>query len=82
MKLKSLSQILSVCCLIFISSCTNEATTSVKNEIVFRSVTDKEYQAASPFIKRLIDKIDASVTAINIINTSTTTTAASPTTTA
>ena len=38
-----------------------------QNEIVFKSMPEKEYQAASPFIKRLIDKIDASVTAINII---------------
>ncbi len=67
MKLKSLSKMLSVCCIIFICSCTNEATTSVKNEIVFKSMPEKEYQAASPFIKRLIDKIDASITAINII---------------
>jgi hypothetical protein len=67
MKLKSLSQILTVCCLIFIGSCTNEASTSTYNELVFKSLTEKEYQAASPFIKRLIDKIDASVTALNII---------------
>ncbi len=38
-----------------------------QNEILFRSVTEKEYQAASPFIKRLIDKIDASINALNII---------------
>ena len=67
MKFKSLSQILSACCLVFICSCTNETSTSAKNEIVFRSLTEKEYQAASPFIKRLIDKIDASVTAFNFI---------------
>ena len=29
---------------------------STKNEIVFRSVTEKEYQAASPFSKKLIHK--------------------------
>ena len=33
----------------------NVALSSTKNEIVFRSVTEKEYQAASPFIKKLID---------------------------
>jgi hypothetical protein len=41
MKLKSLSQILSVCCLIFIGSCSNEITIFVKNEIVFKSLTEK-----------------------------------------
>lgn len=35
--------------------------------MVFRSVTEKEYQEATPFTKRLIDKIDASVNALNII---------------
>lgn len=45
----------------------NEALTSTKNELVFKSLPEKEYQAASPFIKRLIDKVDASITAINII---------------
>jgi PDZ domain-containing secreted protein len=38
-----------------------------QNEILFRSVTEKEYQAASPFTKKLIDKIDASINALNII---------------
>ena len=40
---------------------------STKNEIVFRSVTEKEYKAASTFTKKLIDKIDASINALNII---------------
>jgi len=71
MKLKSLYQILSVCCLIFIGSCKNEATTSTKNEIIFRSVAEKEYKAASPFTKALIDKIDASINALNIIKADT-----------
>ena len=67
MNLKALYHSLLACCIIFISSCTNKATTSTKNEIVFRSVTEKEYQAASPFTKTLIDKIDASINALNII---------------
>lgn len=73
MKFKSFFQILSACCLLFICSCTNkekntnESFTSTKIEIVFRSVTEKEYQAASPFTKKLIDKIDASINALNII---------------
>ncbi len=45
----------------------NVALSSAYNEIVFRSVTEKEYQAASPFIKKLIDKIDATINALNII---------------
>jgi hypothetical protein len=45
----------------------NVALSSTKNEIVFRSVTEKEYQEASPFTKKLIDKIDASINALNII---------------
>jgi hypothetical protein len=40
---------------------------STKNETLFRSVTEKEYQAASPFTKKLIDKIDASINTLNII---------------
>jgi hypothetical protein len=68
MKLKALYHTLLACCLIFIGSCTNETTTSAKNEIVFKSIPEKEYQAASPFTKKLIDKIDASITAIHIIN--------------
>jgi hypothetical protein len=66
MKLKSLSQILSVCCIIFIGSCTYESSTSTYNEIVFKSVNEKEYQEASPFTKKLIDKIDASINVLNI----------------
>ncbi len=38
-----------------------------QNENLFRSVTEKEYQAASPFIKKLIDKIDATINALNIV---------------
>ncbi len=38
-----------------------------QNEILFRSVTEKEYQAASPVTKVLIDKIDASINVLNII---------------
>jgi hypothetical protein len=45
----------------------NEALTSAHNHLVFKSVPEKEYKAASPFIKRLIDKLDASVTALNMI---------------
>ncbi len=45
----------------------NVALSSAYNEIVFRSVTEKEYQAASPFTKKLIDKIDASINVLNII---------------
>lgn len=45
----------------------NVALSSTKNEIVLRSVTEKEYQAASPFIKKLIDKIDVTINALNII---------------
>jgi len=71
MKLKSLYHTLLACCLIFIGSCKNEATTSAKNEILFRSVTEKEYQAASPVTKALIDKIDASINALNIIKADT-----------
>ena len=73
MKLKSLFKLLSVSCLIFIFSCTqkekgsHEALTSTYNELVFKSVPEKEYKAASPFIKRLINKLDASVTALNMI---------------
>lgn len=37
------------------------------NEIFFRSVSEKEYQEASPFTKRLINKIDASINSLNII---------------
>jgi predicted phage tail protein len=73
MKLKSLLQIATVCFLIFLSSCTknenvsNLDSTSTSKEMVFRSVTEKEYQEATPFTKRLIDKIDASANALNII---------------
>ena len=42
-----------------------------QNEILFRSVTEKEYQAASPVTKALIDKIDASINALNIIKADT-----------
>ncbi len=45
----------------------NVALSSTYNELVFKSMPEKEYQAASPFIKRLIDKLDASVTALNMI---------------
>jgi len=45
----------------------NVALSSTYNELVFKSMPEKEYQAASSFFKRLIDKIDASVTALNII---------------
>ncbi len=45
----------------------NVALSSAYNEIVFRSVTEKEYQAASPFTKKLIDKIDATINALNIV---------------
>ena len=45
----------------------HEALTSTYNELVFKSVPEKEYKAASPFIKRLINKLDASVTALNMI---------------
>jgi hypothetical protein len=43
------------------------ALSSTYNQLVFKSLPEKEYQAASPFIKRLIDKLDASVTALNMI---------------
>jgi hypothetical protein len=55
-----------VCCIIFIGSCTHESSTSTYNEIVFKSVNEKEYQEASPFTKKLIDKIDASINVLNI----------------
>ena len=45
----------------------HEALKSTYNELVFKSVPEKEYKAASPFIKRLINKLDASVTALNMI---------------
>jgi hypothetical protein len=45
----------------------NVALSSTYNEVVFRNVTEKEYQAASPFIKKLIDKIDATINALNIV---------------
>ena len=73
MKFKSLIQIASICCIFFLSSCVHKdqdsaiALTSTYDELVFKSLPEKEYQAASPFIKRLIDKVDASITAINII---------------
>lgn len=73
MKFKSLIQIASICCVHFVSSCVNKdqdsaiALTSTYNQLVFKSLPEKEYQAASPFIKRLIDKVDASITPINII---------------
>ena len=73
MKFKSLFQIASICCVLFVSSCVHKkqdsaiALTSTYDEIVFKSLPEKEYQASSPFIKRLIDKVDASITAINII---------------
>lgn len=57
----------------FLSSCVNKqqdsalALKSSYDEIVFKSIPEKEYQAASPFIKRLIDKLDASITALNMI---------------
>ena len=73
MKFKYLFQFASICCVSFLSSCVHKdqdsglAIKSTYNELVFKSLPEKEYQAASPFIKRLIDKIDASITAINII---------------
>lgn len=73
MKLKSLFQIFAVFFLIFLSSCTknenvsNVDSTIASKEMVFKSVTEKEYQEATPFTKRLIDKIDASANALNII---------------
>lgn len=73
MKFKSLFQIASICCVLFLSSCLNKeqnsalALISTYNQLVFKSLPEKEYQAASPFIKRLIDKLDASVTALNMI---------------
>jgi len=73
MKFKYLFQFASICCVSFLSSCVHKdqdsaiTLTSTYNELVFKSLPEKEYQAASPFIKRLIDKVDASITAINII---------------
>lgn len=73
MKFKSLFQIASICFVFFLSSCVNKeqdsslALKSSYDQLVFKSLPEKEYSAASPFIKRLIDKIDASVTALNII---------------
>ena len=69
MKFKSIFQIASIFCMFFLSSCVNKqqdsalALKSSYDEIVFKSIPEKEYQAASPFIKRLIDKLDASITA-------------------
>ena len=45
----------------------NIELSSTYNQLVFKSLPEKEYQAASPFIKTLIDKLDASVTALNMI---------------
>ena len=73
MKFKYLLHFASICCVFFLSSCVHKeqdsaiALTSTYNQLVFKSLPEKEYQAASPFIKRLIDKVDASITAINII---------------
>lgn len=73
MKFNPLFQIASICCVLFLSSCVHKdqdsalALSSTYNELVFKSMPEKEYQAASPFIKRLIDKIDASVTTLNMI---------------
>ena len=73
MYLKQQSKVLSFCLLIFLVSCTkkdnitNPDSTSISKELVFRSVSEKEYQEATPFNKRLIDKIDASVNSLNII---------------
>ena len=73
MKFKYLLHFASICCVFFLSSCVHKeqdsglTIKSTYNELVFKSLPEKEYQAASPFIKRLIDKVDASITAINII---------------
>ena len=73
MKFKYLFQIATICFIFFLSSCVHKeqdsaiALTSTYNQLVFKSLPEKEYQAASPFIKRLIDKVDASITAINMI---------------
>lgn len=73
MKLNSKLKIVTTCFLIFLSSCTknenvpNVDSITTSKEMVFRSVTEKEYQEATPFTKRLIDKIDASANALNII---------------
>ena len=59
--------------MLFLSSCVHKdqdsaiALKSTYNELVFKSLPEKEYQAISTFIKRLVDKIDASVTTLNII---------------
>lgn len=73
MNLKKQLRVISFCFLIFIISCTkkdnitNIESISTSKELVFRSVTENEYQEATPFTKRLIDKIDASVNSLNII---------------
>lgn len=73
MKSKPLFQIITTFVLIFLSSCTkNENVSNIDSnitskEMVFKSVTEKEYEEATPFTKRLIDKIDASANALNII---------------
>ena len=57
MKFKYLLHFASICCVLFLSSCLHKeqdsAVTlkSTYNELVFKSLPEKEYQAASPFIK-------------------------------
>jgi len=61
MKFKYLFQIASICCVLFLSSCVHKdqdsaiALKSTYNELVFKSLPEKEYQAASAFIKAAQD---------------------------
>lgn len=47
---------------------TNQVTNLNERELLFSSVTHEEYKKASPFEKRLINKIDAAVNSLNILS--------------